>query len=514
MASQIIQLKFVNTFFLNSIKKLVLLFLVTLVTIKAQAQIAIGINSPDPSAILHVQHNSKGLLIPRMTALERTAINSPAEGLLVYQTNDQTGFWYFTNSQWKALVAPNNGGKHTLYLADKITNAQALAKIITEVGPNTQEVRIIRCTQLTTVDLSMVTGLNQVYISDNPVLQSVNFDNLESVDGGFFIDKCPLLSGMPMGHLKNIGLNTDASYAFKISNTAITNINLPLLEQVTGAIYISDNNVLTSINCPQLSELVLIKIPSNDEFPFYIQSNTSLTSIALPLLTNVGDLFLYNNINLATLNVNSLTTARRVSIYGTLLSSVSFPALTSVSENIGISNNTPLTTINLPLLTTIGTYLDIGQSLGLTSISLPQLTTVGEQLSLRNTAVSTLTIPNLITVGNLNIATNSSLSSLSLPSLTSITSYVDNTTITGNTNLTSVSINALVTINNLDLISFAGCKLPSSQINSLLNKFVSITPPLSNRTFDFRQSIPASPTGQGISDKATLIARPNTVYTD
>lgn len=65
------------------------------------AQIAINSDgaSPDSSAILDISSSEKGMLIPRMTTSERTAISSPATGLLIYDT-DQNTFWYFNGSAW------------------------------------------------------------------------------------------------------------------------------------------------------------------------------------------------------------------------------------------------------------------------------------------------------------------------------------------------------------------------------------------------------------------------------
>src|SRR6056297_1479220 len=71
-------------------------------TLESKAQgVAIGeTNSPpDPSAMLDVQSVNSGMLIPRMSAGQRTAIVSPANGLTVYQTQNQgglrRGFWYY-----------------------------------------------------------------------------------------------------------------------------------------------------------------------------------------------------------------------------------------------------------------------------------------------------------------------------------------------------------------------------------------------------------------------------------
>ena len=69
---------------------------------------AVAINtdgsSPDPSAILDVKSTNKGVLIPRMTTAQRTAIAAPATGLLVYDTSTG-GFWVYTGSVWRALSA-------------------------------------------------------------------------------------------------------------------------------------------------------------------------------------------------------------------------------------------------------------------------------------------------------------------------------------------------------------------------------------------------------------------------
>lgn len=67
----------------------------------AQSQ-SVGINenaaTPDASAILDVQSQTKGSLFPRMLAAERAAIVNPAKGLLVYQTDGTEGFYYNAGS--------------------------------------------------------------------------------------------------------------------------------------------------------------------------------------------------------------------------------------------------------------------------------------------------------------------------------------------------------------------------------------------------------------------------------
>ena len=50
------------------------------------AQAIIGGTTPDPSAVLEIQSNNRGLLLSRMTTAQRNAIVSPAAGLMIFNT--------------------------------------------------------------------------------------------------------------------------------------------------------------------------------------------------------------------------------------------------------------------------------------------------------------------------------------------------------------------------------------------------------------------------------------------
>ncbi|HJW29653.1 MAG TPA: hypothetical protein VJ508_10505, partial [Saprospiraceae bacterium] len=62
----------------------------------------VGTTTPAPSAQLDVSSTTKGLLMPRMTSAQRDAIQSPAEGLTVYNTETHSP-WYRTNNEWKEI---------------------------------------------------------------------------------------------------------------------------------------------------------------------------------------------------------------------------------------------------------------------------------------------------------------------------------------------------------------------------------------------------------------------------
>jgi hypothetical protein len=70
-------------------------------------RLGIGANSPNSSAILDVSSTSKGVLIPRMTSTQRNSIASPATGLLIYQTDASTGFYFYNGSSWMSVSEPN-----------------------------------------------------------------------------------------------------------------------------------------------------------------------------------------------------------------------------------------------------------------------------------------------------------------------------------------------------------------------------------------------------------------------
>ncbi|MEK7255261.1 MAG: hypothetical protein AAB316_10985, partial [Bacteroidota bacterium] len=98
---------------------------------QSNIQQSVSINAdgaaPDASAVFDVKATDKGMLVPRLTSAQRTAIAAPATGLLVFDT-DVGGFFFFTGTGWQALAGVSYTAGSGISLAgDVITNTGDLS---------------------------------------------------------------------------------------------------------------------------------------------------------------------------------------------------------------------------------------------------------------------------------------------------------------------------------------------------------------------------------------------------
>ena len=76
-------------------------------TATTYAQVGIGTTTPDASAALDITSTTGGLLVPRMTAAERDAITSPAQGLIIFCSDCASGegeLQIKLTSSWKNTI--------------------------------------------------------------------------------------------------------------------------------------------------------------------------------------------------------------------------------------------------------------------------------------------------------------------------------------------------------------------------------------------------------------------------
>lgn len=100
-------------------RKLILLFVAIVITLGSYSQVVINYSAPDSSAVLDLNADNKGLLIPTMTTIQRETMQTVApttglaDGLLVFDTEyKRFYFWDTSSSSW---VVINNWCKNYTY---------------------------------------------------------------------------------------------------------------------------------------------------------------------------------------------------------------------------------------------------------------------------------------------------------------------------------------------------------------------------------------------------------------
>ncbi|RLD55103.1 MAG: hypothetical protein DRJ05_13485, partial [Bacteroidetes bacterium] len=87
--------------------KLIIIAITMIASYSLTAQVTVrnGSSNGDPSAMLNVISSEKGILIPRMTQAEIEAIESPAIGLSVFNTDDSRFYFYDDGAgEWKEIA--------------------------------------------------------------------------------------------------------------------------------------------------------------------------------------------------------------------------------------------------------------------------------------------------------------------------------------------------------------------------------------------------------------------------
>ena len=122
-------------------------FLLCLFT-NAQNNVGIG-TAPNASAKLDVSSTTQGMLVPRMTTVQRNAIATPATGLMVYDIT-LNGFQFYNGTVWTAV---GGGGGIVLALSAEKNVSQTLP-----VGSNTPTPDIVVFENVTTSPVSAAIG--------------------------------------------------------------------------------------------------------------------------------------------------------------------------------------------------------------------------------------------------------------------------------------------------------------------------------------------------------------------
>ncbi len=195
--------------------KLTLLFLI--IANVSIAQVGINTDNPDPSSMLDILSEDKGILIPRMDSTSRLGITNPATGLLVYDTTLQA-FQYYDGTEWDYL---GNRQKRSQY------------KLVKSIDDLSEE---------------LVAGGNSKYLLDSDFLYEINgtivFDFPIDLNGAY-------IEGVDSS--EDILINNSSGSLFEGSKGGgLRNLTL------SGSIPMGSKKQLFDINTTATGELLLI----------------------------------------------------------------------------------------------------------------------------------------------------------------------------------------------------------------------------------------------------------------
>jgi hypothetical protein len=152
------------------VKKILLLPLLTLFFYVANAQVGINILEPDSSAVLHLESQDRGFLLPRLTANQMNGINNPANGLMVYNVDDSL-VYYFNNECWLKVYQKNC--RECEFTATVNTGFQVIDRTTTDTAYFEVDItKLNGIDSITTVVLSSLPNGMSVIV-ENPVVDSV-----------------------------------------------------------------------------------------------------------------------------------------------------------------------------------------------------------------------------------------------------------------------------------------------------------------------------------------------------
>jgi len=388
------------------------------------SRLGIGTTTPAASSILDITSTTKGILIPRMTLAQRDAINSPATGLQIYNTNSNV-FQYYNGSSWT-----NVGGTGVTDLT--FSGSSSPVTLNSSTGSDV--------TFVAGTNVSLSQSSNQLTINSSEVDGSISNEGTLGVAAG--AANTSVITSNTSGAA---GVTIQASTGLSISETTSSN---------GGTI------VLTNSSPDQTVSLTGAGISNvTGTYPNFTITSTevdgSITNEIQSLSTNgtAGNISISGG-NTITLNVNDADASTTNELQ----------TLSTASNTVSLSNSGGSFTIAGAGINTVGT---VGSTITVTGTEVDGSTTNEIQnlsLSGQSLGISSGTGVTLPVVG---ITAGTGISTSSTSGTFTITNTAPNVT----TNLTFSGTSSPVTLNSSDGtdVSFvAGTNVSLSQTGNAL----------------------------------------------
>lgn len=168
------------------------------------AQVGIGTTSPDASSAVDISSTDKGMLTPRLTTAQRTAILNPAEGLFVYDT-DEDAFYYYdtTSAAWIKIGSGKTRDNYVLVKSEADLPAPAAGKI--------------------TLDTDVLYEINGLITLSNPIeLNGAYMIGLDSNEDILMSAGGTIFTGSTGGSLRNLTLTAPGGTVFNLNDMSGT----------------------------------------------------------------------------------------------------------------------------------------------------------------------------------------------------------------------------------------------------------------------------------------------------
>jgi hypothetical protein len=297
-----------------------LTFLFSLGVLCMHAQVGVGTSNPHPSAALDVSSTTGGLLVPSMTQAQRDAISSPATGLLVFQTDGTSGFYYYTGSQWALTYRTDDLGNHKATQDIDLNGKVITDKTYSTVKPltietlgNAQDIQIRSADEIyiTTINLddNSTTDPNGTVYSTSGDIELTSYDEIILTTLTNDID---LVSG------EDVNISSSSSTSDFIRLTSANSIRIvgelrvysgstmrykfPTTAPTAGQILMANASTPTTL---EWVNLAFLTDGSNQFAAAAAAAPSPQASDSLPAANNPGDMMFWNGSAWTRLNAGS-----------------------------------------------------------------------------------------------------------------------------------------------------------------------------------------------------------------
>jgi hypothetical protein len=230
------------------------------------------------------------------------------------------------------------------------------------------------------VQLTKLAKAEYVEIDSHPGITTLALDALTSASS-IEIDDLPNATSVSFA-------KANCSYLDIEGNSLLTSISMPALTSLQE-LYFTGNAAVTSLSLPTTAPMVSINV----------QNNAALTSFALDKITALGSAYFQSNNALTTLSFQALTTiTEEFQSYDNAIASVSLPALTTIAAPDGaliVDGANALTSLSFPALTTAN-RVDFESNSALTTLSLPVLTKASTLIVANDPSLPTCSVVDTI----------------------------------------------------------------------------------------------------------------------